>query len=221
MPETAGQNPELAQLDREIALQKNLTKSLEAEKKPVETLYTWEAPERDYDPKTKKWYLGLGIIALVFIAFAALTNNILLVFAIIALVVVIYTINTIAPRNITHQLTNKGLYTFDTLFLWKNMTAFWITQRGRKFLMHIEFRGKSTNSSYQTMIIMIGKGNLEKIVTNMVQFVDYLGPNEIDLSILTSWSQGKYLPLFDIVGDKDIVTKDPNDSPLMSRKRIQ
>ncbi len=215
MPQNANEKEELDVLDREIALQKKIAKRLEDAQKPVTTVYTWEAPERDYNPKNKRWYLIMGIVALFFIALAALTQNYLLVFTIVALVVVIYTINTIPPHDTTHQLTNKGLYSFNTIFLWKNMISFWVTQRGRKYFLHIEYKGKASDVSYKTMVILVGKGNIEKIVTYMVGFVDYLGPDEVSYGALSEYSHGKYVPLLDIVGDTDVLTKDPNDAPFL------
>lgn len=220
MPETPVSNSELNDLDRVIALQKKEAELLKEGKRTVETLYSWTAPERDYSPKSRKWYIGVGFVAIVFIVISALTNNFVLIFAIIALIVVIYTVNTIPPRLITHQITNKGLYTFQTIFLWKNMLAFWISFRDHKYLMHLQYKGKSNETVYQEMILLLNKVDVEKVVTLMVPYVDYLGPNELGGGILTILAQGKYLPLLEIIGDKDVVTKDPNDSPLVLRRNV-
>ncbi len=212
MPQSSVSQEELDQLDAAIALQQKLHKAMNDQRKPVETLYSWTAAERDYNPKSRKWYIGVGFIALFLIVLSALTNNFVLIFAIIAVILVTYTINTIPPRNITHQITNKGLYTFETIFLWKNMLAFWITLRDGKYLIHLQFKGKTTDMTYQEMILLVGKTEVEKVVTLMVPYVDYLGPNEVNKSILTYWAQGKYLPLLEILKDSSVATKDPNDS---------
>ena len=217
MPQEPETNEEIAELDSVIDLQKKLRKAMLNERKPVETLFSWTAPERDYDPKSRKWFIGVGFLALVLIVFSALTNNFGLIFAIIAVVLVIYTVNTIPPRDITHQITNKGLYSFETIFLWKNMLAFWITVRNKKCLVHIQYKGKSNDLTYQEMIILVGKKDVEQIVTMMVPYVDYLGPSEVNRSFLTSLAQGRYLPLLEILKDENIPTKDPKDAPSMLR----
>ena len=219
MPQDQNINAQNDELDDLIEIQKRQRIAAELQRKPVETLLSWTAPERDYSPKSRKWFIGVGFLALVLIVLAALTNNNILIFAIIAVVLVVYTLNTIPPHDITHQITNKGLYTFETIFLWKNMLAFWITRRSGKYLMHLQYKGKSNDMTYQEMIILIGKADIEHVVTLMVPYVDYLGPQEVNMSVLTSWSQGKYIPLLDILTDDNIATKDPQDSPHMLKSR--
>lgn len=217
MPQDPIENAEMEELDREIKAQKKLTRTLVEEQQPVSTLYTWTAPERDYNPKTKRWYVAMAGIALIFIVLAALTKNYLLIFTIIALIVVMYTINTIPPHDVKHQITNKGIYSFSTIFLWKNILAFWVTTRGTRSFLHLEYRGKANDADFKTMVILVGSGNLVKIVTYLVAHVDYLGEEEIGSSALSEWTHGKYIPLLDIVGDNDITTKDPNDAPYILR----
>jgi hypothetical protein len=204
-------------LDKEIKLQKQLQKVIENERKQLETVYEWEAPERIYTPKSRRWFAYVGIIALVLIALSALTNNFILIFAIIALVVVLYTVYSVPPHKIKHQITNKGLYSMHTLFLWKNILTFWVTERDGEKLLHFEYKGRATDSFYRRMVLVLGKGNLKTIVAYIVQYIDYLGPTEIDQGILTKLADGNYIPIIDIVGDTDIATKDPNDSPTLIR----
>lgn len=220
MPQAATENAELEALDHEIAEQKKHEEAIIEQQRPVTTEYSWVAPERDYTQRSKRWYVTTGVVALVFIILAALTANYLLILTIIALVVVIYTINTIPPHDVTHQITNKGIYSFQTLFLWRNMIAFWITHRGNNYYIHIEYRGKISDMEHKDLIILVGKGNLEKIVTLVVPYVDYLGPEELSHNSIIQWGQGKYVPLLEIVGNKDVHTKDPNDSPAYLRTQV-
>lgn len=206
-------------LDKEIKLQKQIEKIIEKERKELETIYEWDAPERVFSAKNKGWFSSIGIVALAFIALSAATNNFVLIFAIISLVLVLYTLYTIPPNNIKHQITNKGLYSTNHLYLWKNILTFWITERGGDKLMHLEYKGRASDTYYRRMVILIGKGNLKTIVAYLVQYVDYLGPSEIDQGILTRWAEGKYVPIIDIVGDTDIATKDPADSPTLIRMK--
>jgi len=215
MPETSNKTAQedMDDLDHEILLQRKLRESLLEERKPLKELYSWEAPERVYESKNRKWFVMVGGIGMVAIIVSALTNNFILIFAIIALILVLYTVYSIPPSKVKHQITNKGIYTMNTIFLWKNFLCFWVTKRANQYLMHFEYKGRSTDSYYKRMILLLGTGELRRIVTFVVQHIDYLGPNEIDQSVLTSWAQGKYQPLLDIIGDEDIVTKDPNDAP--------
>ena len=223
MPEPSKNNSreDLDLLDREILLQKKLQQTILEERKPLTELYTWEAPERDYEPKNRRWFITVGAIGMAAIILAALTNNFVLIFAIIALILVLYVVYSIPPHKIKHQITNKGIYSMNTIFLWKNFLCFWVTKRSNQNLLHFEYKGRSTDNYYRRMIILLGSGDLARIVTFIVQHIDYLGPNEIDQGILTNWAQGKYIPLLEIVGDSDIVTKDPNDSPTVLKATRQ
>ncbi len=204
-------------LDREIKIQKQLQKVIENERKELETVYEWKAPERIFNAKNRRWFAIIGIVALVIIAFSALTNNFILIFAIIALVLVLYTIYSVPPGKTTHKITNKGLYTLNTLYLWKNILTFWVTERDNEKIIHFEYKGRSTDNYYRQMVLLLGNGNIKTIVAYLVQYVDYLGPEEIDRGMLTTLAQGKYVSLIEIVGDTDIATKDPKDSPTLVR----
>lgn len=220
MPEQHKEEPhEEDILDKEIKLQKQLQKVIENERKQLETVYEWEAPERVFVVKSRRWFAYIGIFALVLIALSAITNNFILIFAIIALVLVLYTLYTIPPHKTKHQITNKGLYSMHTLYLWKNFLTFWVTERDGEKLIHFEYKGRTTDTYYRRMVMLLGKGNLKTIVAYLVQYIDYLGPTEIDQGILTKIADGNYLPIISIVGDTDIATKDPKDSPTIIRMR--
>ena len=85
--------------------------------------------------------------------------------------------------------------------------------------MHLEYKGRASDTFYRRMVILIGKGSMKTIVAYLVQYIDYLGPSEIDQGIMSEWADGKYIPLIDIVGDTDIATKDPKDSPTLIRMK--
>lgn len=204
-------------LDKEIEMQKKLKKIIEDELKDLETVYEWEAPERVFNPRSKRWFLGIGLLSLFLIVFSALTNNFILIFAIISLVLVLYTLYSIPPQKTKHRITNKGLFTFNTLYLWKNFLTFWVTFREGEYLLHFEYKGRATDDFYRRMVILLGKGDLKLITAYLVQYIDYLGEDEIEKGFLNNLAQGKYVSLLDIVGDEDIATKDPNDSPTMMK----
>ncbi len=210
-------NTEEDLLDKEIKIQKQLQKIIENEKKELETIYEWKAPERVFNAKSRRWFALVGLAALFVIAASALTNNFVLIFAVIALVLVLYTIYSVPPGKTTHRITNKGLFTLNSLYLWKNILTFWVTDRDGEKVIHLEYKGRSTDNYYRQMVLLLGNGNLKTIIAYLVQYVDYLGPEEIDRGMLTTLAQGKYVSLVDIVGDTDIATKDPKDSPTMVR----
>jgi hypothetical protein len=207
-------------LDYEIYRQKAMEANLKEQLRPLQNLYSWKAPERVYDLKSRRWYTVIAAIAMFGIIYAALVQDYMLIVAIIALVMMLYTVNSVPPHVTSHQITNKGLYSFNTLFLWKNLLNFWVSKRGKHTLIHIDYRVKPKDIYYQHMIILQGESDLKKVVSYLVRNVDYLGESEIERNALSSLTDGAYQPLLSIIGDDPtIVTKDPNDSPLVLKNQ--
>ena len=216
MPDTAKKkqqlDKELAELDAQIARAKEVQSALLAQREPIKSVYTWEAPERVFEPKERSWYVTVATISMVVIIFAALTNNIGLIFAVITLVMVTYALNTIPPKNARHEIMNKGLHVFSLFFPWKNVNAFWVTKRNKALLMNFEVREKDTEPNFHRLILLNGTGDLKKIIPYLVQYVDYLGPSEVGTNFIKNLTEGEYIPLINFVDNPRTPTKDPADA---------
>ena len=190
-------------LDEEIKIQKKIAKDILEAKSPLAVLYTWKAPERYFEKKETRWFVIVAAIALVVIIMSALTNNFILIFAIICLVIVVYALYTIPPREVEHQITNKGLYTLKTLYLWNNISYFWVSRRGKEYLLNIEYKKKLSDAYYQRMIIIAEEKDYKKVVGFMSDHVAYLGQDSVSKSVISVFAQGVYVPLFDIIGKEE------------------
>jgi len=190
-------------LDEEIKIQKKIAKDIIDAKSPLEVLCTWKAPERYFEKKETRWFVIVAGIALVVIILSALTNNFILIFAIISLVIVIYALYTIPPREVEHQVTNKGLYTLKTLYLWNNISYFWVCKRGKEYLLNIEYKKKLSDAYYQRMIILAGEKDYKQVVIYMSDHIAYLGPESVSKSAISVFAEGVYVPLFDIIGKEE------------------
>ena len=186
-------------LEEEEKIQKNMSQRLLKAKQPIETVFTWKAPERFFEKKETRWFVIVSAIALFVIVMAAMTNNFVLIFAIICLVLVIYSLYTIPPKIIEHQITNKGIYTLNTLYPWSNMAYFWISQRGGQFIINVQYRKRATDFNYQRMFLLIPQKDYKAVALYMSDYTDYLGPEEISRGILSTFAEGKYISLKDIL----------------------
>jgi hypothetical protein len=110
---------------------------------------------------------------------------------------VVYSLASIPPHEITHKITNKGLNSFDNLYIWRNFIYFWVTRRGKEHVIHLEFKEKYTDVYYQRMILLAGKGDLKQIVFEFLKHIDYL--NSGSGGILSKWVEGEYVPLLKII----------------------
>lgn len=209
---------EIAKLDQEINRSKNYQKALEKEREVINIVYEWKAPERVFENKSRSWYVSVAVIATVVIIFSALINNFILIIAIIALLVLMYALNSIPPQIVTHQITNKGLNIFDELIIWKNIKLFWITQRGEHTLINLSIQGPKDELPYKS-ILLKGDADVDLIVNYLVQYVDYAGAKEIPLNFITKILDGEYKPLVEFYLRKDIQTKDPKDNPYLPKNQ--
>lgn len=203
---------EIAQLDAQIASSKQYQAKIQQEREPLHTIYKWSAPERVFEIKDRRWYVTVAAISMIIIVYSALTGNYLLIFTVIALILLVYAINSIPPKDVTHEITNKGVHIFESLILWSQIDAFWLTKRGDNLMLHLEVLDKGS-SFVRRVIILVGNGNAKKIITYLVQHIDYLSPEEIGLNIVSKYLEGTYQPLMKYLETEDVVTKDPKDSP--------
>lgn len=190
---------ELDQLDAQIEKSKELQKVLEEERRPFYQVYQWEAPERIQPTKDNRFYLVGSATALFVVVLSLLTNNYGLVIAVIALVLLLYALNTVPPAIAKHELTNKGLSLFGTLYSWKTIETYWISERsGNKFL-NLEVTPKP-NKPTELIIAPFGDGDIFKVISYMAQFVDYLPENEIRNNFFKNILDGTTLTFGQVVG---------------------
>lgn len=171
---------ELSKLDTQIEMAKNLQEILSEEKKPIYSVYKWDAPERVFEVKDKKWYLIISSISMFLIILGLLTENYGFVAAIIALVILLYALNNVPPTKVTHEITNKGISIYSKLHVWKDIERFWISKRGENAFLNLEVRVKK--GDMDQIIVFIGEGDTKTIVSYLSQFVDYVSQSEVNNS---------------------------------------
>jgi len=145
-------------------------------------------------------------VAMAIIVVAALTNNFGLIFAVVAVILFVYALNTIPPKTVTHEITNKGIKTHGQLYSWKNVIAFWVSERGRHKVIYMEVRESINDINYDRMVLLAGKADLKKVVSYLVQHVDYLSSREASTNPIARLTQGAYQPLITFLGDTELPT---------------
>ena len=168
--------------DQQTAASNILKTMLEEERKPIHSVYEWSAPERVYEPKDKKWYLAVSTFSMFIVVLSLLTDNYGLVVAVVALIILLYALNSVPPQNLTHELTNKGISINSQLYTWKTIDKFWISKKSEHFFMNIEIETK--NDDKDQIVTYLGDADVKKIISYMTQFIDYLPETEINNSFL-------------------------------------
>lgn len=190
---------EIRKLDAQISGAQNLQKVLEEEKKPLYVYYSWKSPERIFAPKDRRWYIIVSSISMFVIVLALLTNNFGLVFAVIALILLVYSLHSVPPAEVSHELTNKGLNTFSRLIKWRDISSFWASRRSGHTLLNLSIKEENIESS-ERLIILLGDGDLQRIVRYMTQFVDYLPSEASQNGLLSSLVEGEIVQLSEFLG---------------------
>jgi hypothetical protein len=158
---------------------------------PIQTLYKWRAPERIFAPKNRSWYVSVAFVVIIIVAYSALTANYLLILALIVLLILLYALNTFPPKVIEHEITNKGIKTFDKIFTWNKIENFWVSRRSNQYLLNIDL----LDGSVKRMILLVGDGDANKIVQELVKRVDYINPGGTRQDFLSKLTEGRHVPL--------------------------
>lgn len=185
---------EMEALDSQIESSKTIQKILEEERKPIYSVYKWIAPERVFEQKDKKWYLAVSSISVFIIVLSLLTDNYGLVVAVVALIILLYALNSVKPGTLQHELTNKGVSINSVLYSWKKIDRFWISKRGSHRFLNLIIEGK--NEVEDQIISYLGEeADVRKIVSYTSQFVDYIAETDISTNFLSERLFGVVEPL--------------------------
>ena len=184
---------EMENLDTQIKSANVLKEILEEERKPLHSIYKWESPERVYEQKDKKWYLIVSTVSMFLIVLSLLTDNYGLVVAIIALIVLLYALNSVKPGLISHELTNKGVSINSKLYTWKKIDRFWVSKRGENRFLNVLVDVKEKEQ--EQIISFLGEADVKKVVSYMTRFVDYVAEDEINNNYINRKLFGETEPL--------------------------
>ncbi len=202
---TSANNPEqldqirtkIELLKQDLALAEQIQRDRELEIAPLQSIYTWEAPNRVYSEKNANWY---GIVSLVFIigiAVAVVTQEYLLVIALISLMILLYISNTIPPKIIEHEITNKGLRTNNTLYTWDRLRGFWFSRRNKQLLLIVDLNPKDNPNR---LLMLVGTGNPSELAKYLLKHAPYLQKGETGEDIISAFTLGDYARLDEFIG---------------------
>jgi hypothetical protein len=176
---------------------------METDERGIKSLFTWEAPERIWEPKGRMWYLVSALIVMLVILFAVVSqypSYPVLVLAMLLFLVMWFVQGSISPQVIVHRITNKGLFSREILYHWEDMSHFWIADKKGQFLMHLDFR-QALNLPRQTFLIR--RENAQEIFDLMVAKIKYADVNEAQYNIIARTIYGEYLPISKFIPDLD------------------
>ena len=103
-------------------------------------LFEWEAPDRLKINFESKTFWGVLALVLVFVLYLAILGQYFLMAAVVALVFVIYAAGTNNPVMIKHKITSRGIDTGNRLYEWFMLDNFWFSKKGDQYMLIVETR---------------------------------------------------------------------------------
>lgn len=101
----------------------------------TETVLTWRAPEHQHAERGSDWYIALGIIAISIALTSILFNNFLFALLIVLAAITLGMLASRTPPVVDFFLTERGLMVDETLYVYEEMFAFWVTDGDQPTLL--------------------------------------------------------------------------------------
>lgn len=118
-----------AKLSEESTLTPGVTVSpLKARETKESVLFTWEAPSRVFQPKSREYYVRILTIAALFGIILFIIEGIMPVFLMVAVLFLFYVLNTVPPETLTYQILETGLKVGTRVYTWDTVGRFWFSK---------------------------------------------------------------------------------------------
>ncbi len=162
----------------------------EQTKKYIQTKIEWTALEFKKYKKNKKWFISLGIIAIIIVIIAIFLKNFLLVVATILAVFAIYIYAKKEPRKIKFSISGKGIQINQNIYRFEDLKSFWIFYEpaspagGPPEIKEISIRSKKTLMPY----IKIPLGSQSPVEVRKL-LLKFLPEKKHQESIIDKWTR--------------------------------
>ncbi len=129
----------IAELEKEVHMsrkEKSKAKKIETYV-PEKILISWQSLARIYIQRDKAWFLKVAIVALLFILYFAFLQDFIVILVVCVAVLISFLLGTIPPHKVTHKITNKGIFSIDQLYKWKDLKTFYIAEKSGYRILYV------------------------------------------------------------------------------------
>lgn len=148
---------------------------------------SWEAPARPYRKRNREYYTTIGSIVFLLAVILLLLKEFLLIGVILSIAFLSYTLGSVPPGNIIHQITTKGIRTEDRLYEWEQLRLFYVdTQFNTEVLVILT---KLPLPSQLRLVIEPQKRS--KILESLGERLELQKPDDSFVDRASSWLQKK------------------------------
>jgi hypothetical protein len=154
-------------------------------------LFEWDAPIRKKFLFSKKDFLILVTLTLIFMIYLSILGHYMLMFALAALLFVIYVAGLFEPQIVKHKITTQGIEAFNVLYKWEILDDFYFSKLEDQYFLIVD-----TNLKVERrLILLINKGDLEPIFILLQDKLLYKAFKNNKMWLGDRLSLGQYIPI--------------------------
>lgn len=158
-------------------------------------LHEWEAPERQWVPKSRAWFVIYGFFFVCIVFIAALLQEYIFIVAVIAFSFLWFVQGSIAPHITTHMITSIGIKAYGELYKWQNIKHFWFSTKGDTVFLNLDIVEDENPHFTRRIPLILAKNDDQKIFDILLQYIDYGDQHEIGFNIFTQLISGRYIDI--------------------------
>ncbi|OGV89609.1 hypothetical protein A2Z41_02690 [Microgenomates group bacterium RBG_19FT_COMBO_39_10] len=155
----------------------------EIKPRTLKTLLAWKAPERHFKKRTREYFTTIGAIIFLIGVILLFLQEWLLIVVMVALVFVAYILSTVTPREVEHQLTNRGIVTGGRRYYWEQLGRFWFSERWDQEALIVEtFFGLPGR-----LILLLGEFKKDQVKKILSEYLLFEEPEKTWIDNASDW----------------------------------
>ena len=131
---------------------------------PLEVLFNWKVPSRAFKLRDRQYFTTIFIIIFVLSLILVFIREFLLIGVILSLTFVYYVLSTVAPEEVEHKITTRGIVYAGTNYPYEGLLSFFFSKKYDSLLLNVNTKAKFPGR----MFMLINKeeqGKIEKILS--------------------------------------------------------
>ena len=158
------------------------------------SLFEWTAPIRKNFIFSKRDFLIIVTLTLVFMLYLSILGKYMLMLVLASLLFFIYVAGLFEPLKSTHKITTHGIEVFNILYPWDTLNSFYFTKLEEQYFLVIETKLRVESR----IILLLDKKDLEPIFILLQDKLLYKPVKNNKLWFGDRLSLGQYIPIEEI-----------------------
>jgi len=156
----------------------------------LEVLLTWKAPNRLFKRRGREYFTTAAAIAFLVIVILVVMREWLAILVVAAFYFANYVFGTVAPEEVEHQLTNRGVNSGGKSYGWEEMVRFWIEEKWGQKVLYIDTKMRFP----KRLVLLLGEVESKKIEEIVVKYLPLEEPQKTWMDNASVWLQ-EHIPL--------------------------